>query len=123
MTTDTNSRQEFMIYNKIKDYSEYIKTYLVVSIPNVRRDLRIHLLDEVYMLSKNMFGAVYNKGNIRMKYLVEMQINLSLLDMMTEEIKTCSKIPKQHIITSIRKLSEIKNIVYAWKLNEESKKN
>lgn len=63
-------------------------------IPNVRRNLRIHLLDEVYMLSKNMFYATYNKGNIRIKYLIEMQVNISLIDMMSSEIMSLNCVKK-----------------------------
>lgn len=91
-------------------------------IPNVRRDLRIHLLDEVYMLSKNMFYATYNKGNIRIKYLIEMQVNISLIDMMSSEIMSLNCVKKSYVDTSIRKLSSIKNIIYAWKFNEEEKR-
>ena len=71
-------------------------------IPNVRRDLRIHLLDEVYMLSKNMFYATYNKGNIRIKYLIEMQVNISLIDMMSSEIMSLNCVKKSYVDTSIR---------------------
>ena len=113
---------EFTIYNKITDYNLYLKTYLMSSIPANYRDLRIHMLDEVYNLAKNMFSAIYNKGNIRMKHLTEMQVNISLLDMMTNELRNLHKIPIKHIDTSIQKLSDIKNIVYAWKVNEEAKK-
>ena len=74
------------------------------------------------MLSKNMFYATYNKGSVRMKYLIEMQVNISLMDMMMNEIRTFSKVPKNNVDSAIKKLSNIKNIVYAWKLNEESKK-
>ena len=80
MRKDEN-QHEFTIYNKITDYNLYLKTYLMSDIPANSRDLRIHMLDEAYNLAKNMFSAIYNKGNIRMKYLIEMQINISLLDM------------------------------------------
>ena len=69
-----------------------------------------------------MFYAVYNKGNIKMKYLIEMQVNISLIDMMTNELRQFSTVPNSQLNSSIKKLGEIKNIVYAWKLNEESKK-
>lgn len=120
-TTNTRS-YDFTIYNKIIDYNKYVKQYLTVSIPSNQRDIRIHFLDEIYLLSRNMFSAIYNKGNIRMKYIVEMQINISMLDMMTSELKTQKCISKNHLDSSIKKLSDIKNIVYAWKLNEEDKK-
>ena len=118
--SDTN--QEFKIYNKITDYMHYVRKYVAPMIPSVHRDLRIHLLDEIYYLSKNMFASVYNKGNVRMKYLVEMQVNLSMIDMIMLELKSLKCIRKHHLESSLLKLSEIKNIIYSWKLNEEQKK-
>lgn len=117
-----NTSYDFTIYNKILDYSKYIKTYIAVSIPSNQRDIRIHLLDEIYLLSKNMFYAIYNKGNIRMKHLIEMQVNISLIDMLIREIQDLKCVSKKNIDVSIKKLSDIKNIIYAWKFNEESKK-
>lgn len=112
----------FTIYNKILDYKDYTKQYIICNIPRNNRDIRIHFLDEMYHLSKNMYYAVYNKGNIRMKYLIEMQVNISLLDMMMSELRNLPNIPNKRVYSATRKLSEIKNIVYAWKINEESKK-
>ena len=50
---------------------------MINEIPENKRNLRIHFQDE---MSKNMFYATYNKGNIRMKYLVELQVNVSMRD-------------------------------------------
>lgn len=122
MSKDQNNNYDFTIYNKIFDYSQYVRTYIAVSIPNNNRDIRIHLLDEIYSLSKNMFYAIYNKGNIRMKHIVDMQINISLIDMLTGQIQELKCVSKKNIDSSIKKLSDIKNIVYAWKYNEEEKK-
>ena len=115
-------KPDFTIYNKILDYRSYVNQHIMSTIPANHRDLRIHFLDELYNLAKNMFSVVYNKGNIRMKYLVEMQINISLLDMMTTELRAIPKVPHHQLNSATQKLSEIKNIIYAWKLNEESKK-
>ncbi len=117
-----NANQEFKIYNRMMDYINYTRKYIVPMIPAVHRDLRIHLLDEIYYLSKNMFSSIYNKGNIRMKYLVEMQVNISMIDMLMSEMKALKCINKHREEASLLKLSEIKNIIYAWKLNEEQKK-
>ena len=122
ISNDKANHQDFTIYSKIIDYSSYVKQYVVVCIPNNQRNLRIHFLDEVYSLSKNMFYATYNKGSIRMKYLIDMQVNISLMDMMMNELRTFSNVPKNNIDSAIKKLSNIKNIIYAWKMNEEGKK-
>jgi hypothetical protein len=119
---NNNKDKDFVLYNKIIDYKNYVNKYIAVSIPTVYRNIRIHFLDELYNLSKNMFYAVYNVGNIRDKYIKELQVNLSLLDMMTTELRELNCINDKYLYTSINKLSNIKNIVYAWKLNEEKKK-
>ena len=93
------TQHEFTIYNKITDYNLYLKTYLMSDIPANYRDLRIHMPDEAYNLAKNMFSAIYNKGNI------------SLLDMMTNELRNLRKTPTKHIHTSIYKI-EIRLLLF-----------
>ena len=75
-----NQNKEYGLYNKVDDYNKYIRKYIANSIPNKDRDIRIHYLDECYRLYKNMLYATYNKGNVRMKYLIELKVNISLLD-------------------------------------------
>lgn len=118
-----NSEPEFVIYNRMLSYKSYVRKYITNSIPAKDRDLRIHFLDELYSLFKNLFYATYNKGNIRMKHLIELFVNISLLDMLTSEIKKNAKINEKYINTSIAKLSDVKNLVYAWRINEEKKKS
>jgi hypothetical protein len=121
--TNNNSRDNsFTIYNKILDFTNYTELYIINNIPAIKRDLRIHFLDESYMLSKNMFYAIYSKGNIRMKYLIELQVTISLIDMMLVKMTNISNIPNKHINSATSKLGDIKNLVYAWKLNEEKSK-
>lgn len=112
----------FSLYNKINDFNNYVRTYLVINIPNIHRDIRIHLLDECYNLAKNMFLATYNKGSIRMKYLIEIKVNISLIDMLINDIGNLKCQKSKYINTSINKLEDIKNIIYGWIINEEDKK-
>ena len=113
----------FGLYAKVSDCNNYIRKYIVVNIPNIHRDIRIHLLDECFNLYKNMLYATYNKGNIRMKYLIEIRVNLSLIDILMNDIKELKCINNKYINTSISKLSDIKNIAYGWIINEEKKKD
>lgn len=112
----------FNLYNKIIDYSKYVRTNILVTIPIIHRDVKIHLADETYNLSKLLFLAVYNKGNVRMKYLVEMQATISCIDMLSTtiiDLKCCSI---KKVKVSLKKLEEIKNIIYAWIINEKKVK-
>lgn len=112
----------FNLYNKIIDYSKYVRTNILVTIPIIHRDVKIHLADEIYNLSKLLFLAVYNKGNVRMKYLIELQATLSCIDMLSTtiiDLKCCSI---KKVKVSLKKLEEIKNIIYAWIINEKKVK-
>ena len=112
----------FNLYNKIIDYSKYVRTNILITIPIIHRDVKIHLADEIYNLSKLLFLAVYNKGNVRMKYLIELQATLSCIDMLSNtiiDLKCCSI---KKVKVSLKKLEEIKNIIYAWIINEKKVK-
>ena len=112
----------FNLYNKIIDYSKYVRTNILITIPIIHRDVKIHLADEAYNLSKLLFLAVYNKGNVRMKYLIELQATLSCIDMLSNtiiDLKCCSI---KKVKVSLKKLEEIKNIIYAWIINEKKVK-
>lgn len=122
MTNEKIEKKGFSLYSKVLDFNSYIRTYIINTIPTIHRDLRIHLIDECYNLSKNMFSATYNKGNIRMKYLIELKVNLSLIDMLITEIENLNCTKKHSLEVAIKKQSDIKNIIYGWIINEENKK-
>ena len=113
------NNQNYSLYNKIADFQDYTEKYIVNNIPSVHRNIRIKLLDEIYMLPKNMFYASYNKGNIRMKYLTELQVTISLIDMLLYRLRKIEKIKKHNLDVAISKLGNVKNIVYGWKFKEE----
>ena len=64
----------------------------------------------------------YNKGNIRLKYLNDLRIKLSLIDYIFTEIKECRAVKYKTLHVAISKLATIKNIIYGWTLNEEKGK-
>lgn len=113
----------FKLYQKILDYEAYARKYIVINIPSIHRDIRIRFLDEVYSLLRNMYESIYTRGNVRIKHITDMQVSISLLDFLTTKISEMKTVNKRQIDVFIDKLAEIKNIVFAWKKNEESKKN
>lgn len=115
--------KETGIYGKIVDFDNYVRKYILSNVPNIYKNDKIHLSDEIYYLIKNMFYATYNKGNIRMKYLVELKVNISLIDMLLGNINSYNCVGNKYINTAISKLNDVKNIVYGWIINEEKKKN
>ena len=114
--------QGFTLYNKVRDFNTYVRINIANSIPSVYRDIRIHLLDECYNMASLLFGAVYNKGNIRLKYLNDLRIKLSLIDLLISDIRDYKIIKDKTLNVAISKLATIKNIVYGWVINEEKVK-
>ena len=116
-------KKDYTIITKAICYNSYVRKYIVNNIPKIHNDLRIHLLDEGYRLLKLLYLSGYNKGNIRMKYLVELKVNISLLDTLTSSIRELDCVSNKYLNTSVGMLTDIKNIVYGWILNEEARKN
>lgn len=112
----------YKLYNRIILFTKYSRNYILSSIPKVHSDIKIHYADELYNLTKNMFYATYNKGNIRMKYLTESQVNLSMLDFLLTQIKELKCIKAKNVNSAVGLLTDIKNIIYGWKFNEEEQK-
>ena len=111
--------KEFKLYVEILNYSRYIRKYVLCNIPNVHRDLRIHLMDEVNSLIRNSVSAESTKGNIRMKYITEMIINIKMLDIISSDIRDFCPESKKHINKSVAILAKLKNMTYGWQQNPE----
>ncbi len=120
---NSNTKRQYSLSMRVDDLNTYIRNYVCAIIPNVHRDLRIHLLDEMYMLVKNIYYVTYNKGNIRMKYLIELKVNISMIDNIFSQLMNILTSNTKSIKVAISKLNDIKNIIYGWIFNEENKKN
>ena len=112
---------EFKLYNKVINYNRYIRKYVVNNIPNIHRDLRIHMLDENYNMIKCLYKSEYSKGNIRIKNITDMYITICILDFITSELMEIDCKNKKHLIKSVELLTEIKNMTYAWKKSIDDK--
>lgn len=118
-----NKIDEFSLLKEAVKFSKYSRKYILVSIPKIHNDLRIHLQDETHNLVKNILYATYNKGNIRMKYLVELLVSISMIDVILVELRSVKEVKEKKIDNAISLLHIIKNIVYGWKCNEEKKRD
>lgn len=54
-----------------------------------------------------------------MKYIVESQVNLSMIDFLLTQIKELESIKKKNVTPAVNLLTDIKNVIYGWKFNEE----
>lgn len=111
----------FKLMDKIKSYDLYVRKYVINDIPKIHNDIRIHIFDELFELVKNVKLSSLTKGNIQIKNLINTLLNISILDYLFDlllELNLCSK---DKALKSLRKLADIKNIVYSWynKVNEE----
>lgn len=120
---EEHMNNNFAIYNQILEFRKYTRTYLLVNIPKVHSDIRIHFTDESYKLVELLYMAIYTKGNIRYKNITEMLVRISLLDMLLEEIKELKVVKSNYIHTTSAMLKEIQNMTFKWKDNEEKKTN
>ena len=111
---------EFKILNKVTTLDNYIRVNIIPTIPAVHRDLKIHLLDESYSSIKILLQTSFNKGKIRSKYLNDLIVNIALLDYLLGEVSEVNN-NKKKCLVAIKMLSDIKNMVYAWKSNIDEK--
>ena len=118
-----DNKSGFSLLKIVSDYNIYLRSYIINNIPKVHNDIRIHLLDESYHLTKNIMLAGYNKGNIRMKYLIDVKVNISLIDMFISFIRDIDCVSNKYLNSLTGYLANIKNIIYGWIINEEKNKN
>ena len=114
------ANSEFKLLNKTTELDKYIRNNIIPTIPSVHRDLKIHLLDESYNLIKTLLSASFNKGNVRNKYINDFIINVALLDYILGEVGETNNNKKKSLV-AIKLLSDVKNMVYAWKSNIDEK--
>ena len=116
-------KTEFVIREKVLDLDCYIRAHIVNAIPAVNRDIRIHILDELYNIVKNLHYAIYTKGNVRIKYLTDVIVNISLLDYLFTIVSKYKNINELKLREAIKKLLDVRNMIKKWKTTEEAKKN
>ena len=82
-----NMDKNFKLYSYILDFDDYTRKYVANCIPSVDRDVRIHLLDEIYNLEKSIIYAINTKGNVRIKHLIDSKVSISLIDMLFQKVR------------------------------------
>ena len=121
MSTELKSRDNiFKLMDKIKDYDLYTRKYVINDIPKVHNDIRIHILDELFELVKNVKLSSFTKGNVQVKNLISVLTNISVLDYLFDIILELNLCNRDKTTKSLSKLADIKNICYSWynKVNE-----
>lgn len=111
----------FKLIDKVSDFDLYIRNYVLCDIPKTYNDIRIHTLDELYNLVKNIKFSSITKGNIQNKYLTDTLVNISMIDYYFTCLIKLNLCNNKRIEKSLFKLAEIKNVCYSWynKINEK----
>ena len=106
-----HQNSDFNLYNEVIKYERYIRKYVSNEIPAVHRDLRIHLMDECYYLIRNLIEALNNKGSIRIKYINEVIVTISMLDYISNDLYELLPKRRKYIEKSYTFLVNIRIIV------------
>lgn len=114
-----HKNSNFTLYSEVIKYERYVRQYVVGQIASVHRDLRIHLLDEIYKLERYLMEAQFTRGNIRIKNITEMIVTISMIDILCSEIVEFCPKSKKYMTKSFEMLTKIKNMTFAWRNNPE----
>ena len=113
----SNKDERYNVFKRVKDLDGYIRKYVIVNFPKVHNSLRIELENDILKLIKDIFYVYYNVGNIKKKYLIECQVDLSMIDYILRTMMDNKIVKEKYILETIKRLTDIKNIIYAWKRN------
>ena len=121
-TLDNKYSNTFRLADKAYALDNYVRSQIANNIPNMYRDIRIHLLEEMYKIAQEIYAASFTVGNVRRKHLTELKIHLTLADMLLRQVYDlrCVKSAKLEHVAAL--LLEMKTITYGWAHREETAK-
>ena len=111
---------KFILMNKEKALLLYMEKYIFPALPKNETSIKIKLNDEVYKMIENTIRANVNKGNIRNKYINEIKVNIMMIDFLIGNIYSKELIIKKRYLSTLRIITDIKNITYSLGNNNES---
>jgi len=110
-----NENKNFDLALTVNKFEYHLRNQLLDNVPKNHKDVRVKILDDAYMLLSDIYFAIYNKGNIRSKYLCDALVHICLIDHFLKtllELK-CVNIKKYENIA--RELSQIRSRIFGWK--------
>lgn len=110
---------KFILINKERELLIYIEKYFFSSLPKSEKHIKDKLYEQLFLLIENTLSFNHNKGNIRKKYINSTKINISMIDFLINALYEKDIIKKRRLLSAIRILSEVKNIVYGIDENEK----
>lgn len=112
---------DFKLLNKSKFFLKYIESYILINIPKVHSSYRKGLEDNAISLNYNIIKANINNGSIRSKYLKEVLVNISMIDLYLDLLLDINIISRKKFMTVIKLLNEIRKMTKALIDHEKNK--
>lgn len=102
---------KFILMNKEKELLMYLEQYILNSLPKNEKVLRDNITIEVYDIIKNTAKVSINKGNIKLKYINDIKVNIIMIDFYIGILYSKKLIIKKRFLSCIRKIDEIRRIL------------
>lgn len=102
---------KFILMEKEKELLIYLEQYVFHSLPKNEKVLRDNLTSEMYEMIKNTARVSINKGNIKLKYLNDIKVNIIMIDFYIGILNSKKYIINKRFLSCIKKLDEIRRII------------
>lgn len=102
---------KFILMNKEKELLIYLEQYILNTLPKNDKVLRDNLTNEIYDIIKNTARVSINRGNIRLKYINDIKVNIIMIDFYIGILYSKNLIIKKRFLSCIKKIEEIRRIL------------
>ena len=103
--------EKFILMGKEKELLIYLEQYVFHAMPKNEKVLRDNITIEIYEMIKNTARISVNKGNVRLKYINDIKVNVIMLDFYIGLLNSKEYIINKRFLSCIKKLEEIRRIV------------
>ena len=103
--------EKFILMGKEKELLIYLEQYVFHSLPKNEKVLRDNITIEMYEMMKNTARISVNKGNVRLKYINDIKVNIIMIDFYIGVLNSKEYIINKRFLSSVKKLEEIRRIV------------
>lgn len=103
--------EKFILMGKEKELLIYLEQYVFHALPKNEKVLRDNITSEIYEIIKNTARISVNKGNVRLKYINDIKVNIIMIDFYIGVLNSKEYIINKRFLSCIKKLEEIRRIV------------
>lgn len=112
--------EKFQIFRKSQSLFQYIRRYVIISIPKIHSTYRLKLDEYLILLNENIIKANLNVKNVRIreKYQKEALSNIAMIELLIRILKEEGIISGKRFLVVVNNLNEINKMLYGW-INEK----